>query len=87
VKPNINSDEVHPGLSNKGASSGWCAGECWSIVTLWLDLPICLFFPFLEEYQEIESGFKIIQVSVPVLVLEIRPNFGLVFNNCHLTSD
>ncbi len=55
MKPNTNSGEVHPGLSNKGGHP--VVGVLVSVGPLWpsgLDLPICLFF--LEEYQEIESN-------------------------------
>ncbi len=29
MKPNINSVEVHPQLSNNGHPNGWCTGGCW----------------------------------------------------------
>ncbi len=37
MKPNINSIEVHPQLSNNGHPvDGWCAGGCWFSVTMYI---------------------------------------------------
>jgi hypothetical protein len=47
VKPNINSVEVHPQLSKKQASSGWCPGGCLFTVA-WVThllLPLTWFAP------------------------------------------